>query len=393
MTYYDLSLEKERETIAHRRYLHAHAEAGLHTPQTMNYISSELKRLGLSPISCGCGTVCEIGSGDVCVMLRADADALPITEKSSEAFKSLSDAAAHCCGHDVHSAMLLGAATLLAERSSDLRGRVVLMFQAGEELLLGCRDMIANGLLSRFAPSAAFALHTAAGKIEPGVYMYNAGGVMMRSADCFELDIYGKGGHASYGTAADPIRAACRIYELISALPTLCGTQTNVSVTVGCLSAGNAANVIPDHARICGSIRCNKEALRSSMREALERGAAHTAQKSGCRAELHFTASVPTLVCDRELTVLAREAIKSCGVKWRGETDGISVSASDDFALIAERVPSVYVYLSSGFSDERGEHTAHNARVRFNEDVCAMGSAVYAALAENYLLYRCEKKP
>ncbi len=390
MTYYDRALAINEEIIKARRYLHAHAEVGVDLPESMAYITSVLESFGLRSERCGCGVVCTVGDGEKSVLLRADADALPITEESGESFTSIYENAAHCCGHDVHSAMLLGAAKILSERRDKLCGKVVFMFQAGEELLLGCRDMISSGLFTRFSPSAAFAVHTAAGKIEPGAYMYNAGGVMMRSADVFEIDVFGKGGHASFGSASDPIRAGCRIYDYAVAVPSLCGVAEKAAVTVGHFSSGCAGNVIPNHASLGGSIRCADNVLRESLRDALKSGIEDIAQKGECRAKINFTAAVPTLICDEKLTQFARKCIENCGVPWRGSKDDISVPASDDFALLAERMPSVYVYLSAGFADSRGDHTAHDAAMQINEDVCAMGSAVYAAFAEGYLM--CEQK-
>lgn len=381
MNIYEKALLIRKSIINHRRYLHTHAECGLNLPISVKYISDTLNSLGLAPERCGHGIIATVGHGEKCVLLRADADALPMKEESEEDFSSRENVA-HCCGHDIHSAMLLGCAELLSEMRNSLQCKVILMFQSGEEELVGCRDMIKSGLFERYSPSAAFALHTAAGSIVPGTYFYNAGGTMMRSADFFEIKIYGHGGHGAYSElTVNPIRIACKIHSFID---TLVKHNDKNQISIGCISAGNAANIIPSEALIRGSIRCTEAKMQKQLRTSLSKGVYDIASKAGAKADIYFTASVPPLVCEKDLTLKACEYIKSCGVPVNSFIDNLATPASDDFALITERIPSTYIYLSAGFSDERGKYLAHDPRVCFNEDVCAIGTAVYTAFATNF---------
>ncbi len=385
MNIYRRALLLRERTVAHRRYLHMNAESGLYLPRSTDYIAHQLKSFGLEAEGCGHGLVATLGEGEKCILLRADVDALPMREESGESFSSLGDSA-HCCGHDLHSAMLLGCAELLSEIRDTLRCRVVLMFQPGEEILCGCRDMLDSGLLRKYKPTVAAALHTAAGSLLPGVCFYNAGGVMMRSADVFEIKIKGHGGHGAYSTlTVDPIRIACRVHSFLDTLTERAALPGDTcSVSVGCLSAGSAANIIPSEAVLRGSVRCTEPHERERLVELIEKGVADIAHSAGAQGAAVFTTSVPPLVCDAPLTRRACEYIKEGGVpitSFRGE---LTAAASEDFALIAERVPSVYMYLSSGFDDERGKYTAHDSRVCFNEEVCHIGVAIYACFATGF---------
>lgn len=387
MDFYKKALQIKDEIISHRRYIHRNAEVGLTLPYTSKYITKALKSYGINCQAYGNGIVGTVGEGESAVLLRADMDALPMKEQSGEEFTSCSESTAHTCGHDLHAAMLLGCAKLLSEMKDDLCGKVMLMFQPGEEILTGCRDMIDDGLLSDETISAALAIHTGAGKIPPGTFMYNAGGVMMFSADNFRIEIKGRGGHSAYPhTAADPIRIGCVIYSFFESLmakendPSL-----RASLTIGSFRGGDVGNIIPESAVLLGSLRTDDTKNRERLKRRIKESAEKIAEMMGGKVEVSFTASVPPLICDRKLTDMAVRYMKELSIPWDRQIPDLSATASDDFSLIAEKLPSVYIYLSAGFEDERGDALAHNARVRFNEDVCPMGTAAYAQFAMRYL--------
>ena len=202
-----------------------------------------------NPQLCGHGVTATIGKGKPVILLRADMDALPITELSGEEFTCTSGNM-HACGHDIHTAMLLTAARMLKEDEDHLHGTVKLMFQSAEEIFKGANDMIEHGILDHPRPDAAMAYHMMIGKNQVGTYMYNAGVIMMNSVDEFKIIIHGKGTHGAYPhQGIDPINIGVHIHL---ALQELIAREANpqdiCTLTIGMFNAGSAANIIPESA-------------------------------------------------------------------------------------------------------------------------------------------------
>lgn len=374
-TIYQEALTLQEETVAHRRYLHENAEVGLSLPKTFAYIQKVLEREGIAVSPCGEGLVAEVGKGDRMILLRADADALPMREESGEVFASQGEAA-HTCGHDFHAAMLLSAAKILKKREESLGVRVKLVFQPAEEPLLGCRNMIDHGLLAE-KPAFAFALHVGAGRESVGKVLYNAGGVMMLSCDRFRISLYGKGGHAAYPHfARDPLAAAVKLYAALeSLLVKEKASDRSAVLSIGRFVAGEADNVIPESAILEGSLRTDDKDLQEKLLARIEELAKGYADLYGLRVEFELFAHVPPLVCDKELTERIVQTLAKEGLTFLPD---IKASASEDFALIASEVPSCYLYLTAGFADARGDFSAHNPKVVFDEAVLSVGTAAYA---------------
>lgn len=377
------AIELREETVAHRRYLHANAEVGLETPKAAAYIMEKLAAYGLAPEKCGHGVTASVGSGGRTLLLRADMDALPMGEESGEPFACPTGTEAHTCGHDFHAAMLLTAAKILKENERALKGTVRFMFQPAEETFEGARDMIANGILE--GVDAALAVHVGPGKMPPGLFLYNAGGVMMSSVDGFKITVHGRGAHGAYPhNSIDPINIAVHIYLALEALLAReADPGKSCVLTVGNFAAGSAANIIPDSAVLQGTIRTNDKACRALLVRRMKEAAAGTARVYGGTAEVEMLSEVPPLICDQALTEKLAGYLKE--LPGLTPVPGAAASASEDFASIAERVPSTFMYLSAGFPDERGEAPAHNPKVRFNEDVCAIGPACLAHCAVRWL--------
>ena len=386
MDYYKQALNIKDEIITHRRYFHTNAETGLEMPKAVEYITETLKGYGIKTDICGGGVTAVIGSGSPVILLRADMDALPMEEQSGETFASVT-AAAHTCGHDMHAAMLLGAAKLLKENENSLKGTVKLVFQPGEEILEGCRDMIANGVLCDPKPDVALALHTGAGKILPGTFMYNSKGVMMSSADNFVVTVQGKGGHAAYqNLSVDPVNIAVHIYMALQSLVCLeKPTDKNCTISIGCFQAGDSGNIIPDKAVLKGTLRTDDENCRQQMLKRIADIVKCTAETFGGMAKVDFTSGAPVLKCDNAFTDSVIKYIDGLNIPDKKYITDIKANASEDFAYIAKEVPSAYIYLSAGFGDAKGEYTAHNPKVRFNEESLPMGAAVYAQCATMWL--------
>jgi amidohydrolase len=386
MDFYKRALELREETVAHRRWLHSHAEVGLDMPKAQAYVMEQLKSCGLEPRPCGHGVTAELGrEGGRTLLLRADMDALPMPEESGESFACSTGTEAHACGHDFHAAMLLTAAKILKENESLLSGKVRFMFQTAEETFEGAKDMLANGILD--GVDGALAYHVGAGRMPVGLFMYNAGGTMMYSVDGFRITVHGRGAHGAYPhSAIDPINIAVHIYLALEALIAREADPGKACVlTIGNFAAGSAPNIIPDTAILQGTLRTNDSASREKLVRRLREVSRKTAEAYGGSAEIEALSQVPPLVCDASMTEEMVRYMQELRIPGLTPMPDTSASASEDFAAVAERVPSVFMYLSAGYLDERGDAPAHNPKVRFNEDVCPIGSACLAHCAVRWL--------
>lgn len=385
MNDYEIALTLEAETVAHRRYLHKNAEVGLDMPKAVQYVMDELEKAGLQPEICGHGVTAQLGQGGKTLLLRADMDALPMPESSCEAFACPTGTEAHACGHDFHAAMLLTAAKILKQQEASLQGTVRFMFQPAEETFEGSRDMIANGILQ--GVDGALAFHVSPGKMPVGLVMYNSTGTMMFSVDGFRITIHGKGGHGAYPhTSIDPINIGVHLHLALQELIAREADPTHACVlTVGQFSAGSAPNIIPDEALMQGTLRTNNRDSRDKLVRRIEEVAQAVAKVYGGSAELQWISQVPPLICSSALTESVVRYLKELPIPGLSFYPGASASASEDFAVIAEAVPSAFLYLSAGFQDERGAYPAHNPKVRFNEAVCPIGVASLVHCAKRWL--------
>lgn len=388
MNYYEHALSLKEELIQHRRNLHKNAEVGLHLPQTKQYVMEILTKYGLSPQSCGEGVTALVGKGQPVILLRADMDALPMPEESGLAFSCPTGEQAHCCGHDLHAAMLLTAAKLLKENESALKGTVKLMFQPAEETFEGALNMIDHGVLESPRPDAAMAYHVSAGKILPGTFMYNdSQDAVLFSMDGFTITIKGRGAHGAFPhLSIDPINIGVHIHLALQELIAReCSPQSSCLVTVGQFSAGSAPNIIPETAVMRGTIRSNSAETRELLVRRVQEVAERTAAVYGGTATVEMTGGVPPLLCDPQLTREMTGYMQELPIPgWTGHS-GFSAAASEDFAFISTEIPSTYIHLSAGFEDERGNASAHNPQVQFNEDILPIGAACMAHCATEWL--------
>lgn len=387
MNYYERALELKNETIENRRYFHTNAEVGLDMPKAKAYVMQKLTEYGLEPKECGYGVTATVGKGGKVILLRADMDALPMPEESGEAFACPTGKEAHTCGHDFHAAMLLTAAKMLKENEAELEGTVKFMFQPAEETFQGGKNMIENGILENPHVDAALAYHVSPGKMPVGIYMYNSTGTMMFSVDGFKITVTGKGGHGAYPhTSIDPINIGVHVYLALEALIAREADPNKACVlTVGQFTAGTAENIIPNTAVLKGTIRTNDKTNRELLVRRMKEVAIKTAETYGGTAEIEMISEVPPLICDPKFTEEIVGYMKELNIPGAMPYPGISASASEDFASIAEKVPSAFMYLSAGYTDERGMYPAHNPKALFNEDVCPIGTSCLAHCATEWL--------
>lgn len=387
MNYYERAMELKEETIANRRYMHAHAETGLDMPGTKAFVMEKLTEYGLEPRDCGYGVTATLGKGGKVILLRADMDALPMPEESGEPFACPTGTEAHACGHDFHAAMLLTAAKMLREKEDMLEGTVKFMFQPAEETFQGSKNMVGEGILENPKVDAALAYHVSPGKTPIGTYMYNDKDTMMYSVDGFKITVTGKGTHGAYPhSGVDPVNIGVHIHLALQELIAReCNPTHSCVLTIGQFQAGTAANIIPQTAVLQGTIRTNKVEARELLVRRMKEVSEKTAEVFGGSAEIEMISEVPPLICNPELTDEIVGYMQELGIPGLTGCPGISASASEDFAVIAEKVPSTFMYLSAGYPDERGEFPAHHPKVRFNEAVCPVGAACLAHCVAQWL--------
>lgn len=373
-----------------RQWLHTHAETGFDLKDTYDYVWKRLTEIGLEPRRCGkCGIVAELGRGDRVVLLRADMDALPIAEASGVPF-ACGNGKMHACGHDLHAAMLLGAAQLLKERESTLNGRVRLMFEPAEEILSGAEDMLADGLLEGGKPESAFMLHVMTNMPLPvGTAIVSAPGVSAPAAAFFEIRIQGKGCHGAMPhTGVDPITTAAHIVLGLQQIQTReLALSDECALTLGMLQAGDSANVIPDTAILKGTIRAFDDDVVAYVLRRVQEIAEGTARTFRAEATFRVTSSAPTLLNGEKQSAMALGALQEllgpgmALLSSQMSGSGRKSTGSEDFAAVSHAVPSVMIALAAGRPEDGHDHPAHHPMTTFDEAALPYGAAAYAALA------------
>ena len=394
LDYLKLSNELYEETKANRRYLHQNPEVGMELPNNCAFILGKLTEMGYAPKRCGGdGIVAVVGKpGGKTILLRSDMDALPMREESGLPFASTCDAA-HTCGHDCNAAQLLTAAKLLKKNEAALAGTVKLMFQPAEEVFLGAKAMIADGVLEDPKPDAALSFHVTSGQIPPTMFLYNATGTMMNSVDGFRIVVRGKGAHGAYPERSiDPINIAAHIYLALQSIIAREIPSTQASVmTVGIFKAGDAYNIIPETAELQGSIRTESPEQRELLVRRMQQVASSVAATFNGTARVEMIAEVPPLICDSAVTKEFVEYMEELDVPGQAGIADLKATASDDFACVLERIPGAYIYLSAGFPD-RPATQQHSPDVLFNEEVFRFGPAYLAHCATRWLEEAAKKQ-
>jgi amidohydrolase len=375
-----------------RRAIHAEPEIGLDLPLTQQKVLAALDGL---PLEVTTGTALSSvtavlrgtrDSGGPVVLLRGDMDALPVTERTGLDFASRLDGAMHACGHDLHTAMLAGAARLLSARRDELAGSVVFMFQPGEEGYAGARYMIEEGVLDAAGEraAAAYALHVTSAQLPCGVFSTRPGS-MMAAAEVLDVTVRGHGGHGSQPHhAADPIPVACEIVMALQAMVTRkFDIFDPVVITVGSFHAGTTDNVIPDSAHFLATVRSFSPASREQVRDAALRVVRDIASAHGLSATAEFTNSYPVTVNDQAEAQFAADVV--AGVlgerRYVGQTN--PQAGAEDFSYVLEQVPGAFVMLGAcpPGADPATAPFNHSADAVFDDAVLSDGAALYAELA------------
>jgi amidohydrolase len=388
------------DAVRLRRTLHQRPEVGLDLPFTQEQVLRALDGLPLASVSTGESTtsvvaVLEGAAPGPTVLLRGDMDALPMPEDTGLPYESTVDGMMHACGHDTHVAMLAGAARLLAAHRDELDGRVLFMFQPGEEGHHGARFMLEEGLLdvgprrdgSDSPVTGAFALHTTT--MAPSGTINLRGGTLMASSDTLRIVVTGRGGHASAPhQALDPIPVACGI---VQAIQTMVTRRIDVFdpcvVTVSQIQAGTTSNVIPESAHILGTIRAVSERTRTKVHDALRRVAEGVAAAHDAAVTVEVELGYPVTVNDLGFAGFATSVAGSLVGDQRVNAMPNPVMGAEDWSYVLQQVPGAMAFLGAcppGL-DPRTAPPNHSNRVTFDEDAMATGIAMYAGVALEHL--------
>ena len=387
------------DTIALRRTLHEWPELGNDLPITRDRVLESLEGLPLSitthESTSGIVALLEGSRPGPTMLLRGDMDALPMPEDTGLDYASHVDGCMHACGHDTHTAMLSSAAHVLSERRDDFAGRVLFMFQPGEEGHHGARFMLDEGLLdvadrSDGTPSpvdAAFALHITSAL--PSGWVSSRRGAVMASADTMTIRITGRGGHASEPhRALDPIPVAC---EIVQALQTMITRSIDVFdpsvVTVGRISAGTTNNVIPEVAEIEGTIRATSESTRAKVHDGIRRVAEGVAMAHGCECDVQVVFGYPVTTNDDVFADFALDMASDVVGSDHVVRMPHPVMGAEDFSYVLQNLPGAMMFLGG---TPKGVNPAtaapnHSNRVMFDEDAMTAGISLYAAAALRHL--------
>ena len=383
----------QTELISHRRWLHAHPETGFELQHTRDYVRQQLTDMGYSPKNCGrCGIIADIGRGEKNMLLRADMDALPIREETGLHFAG-TNGNMHACGHDLHTAMLLGAAKLLKAHEAQLKGRVRLLFQAAEEVFEGAEDMIANGALE--GVDAAMMIHVTVGAPLPtGTAIISSPGISAPAADYFTIEVRGRGCHGSTpNEGVDTITAAAHILIALQEIQAReLGINDKAVLTIGTIQGGSAPNAIAGSVSMAGTLRTLNEHLRTKLKHRMTDIARGIAAAFRAEAEVVFGSGCPCLQNDAAISAGVTDALKELlGSEWAYTTKelnpdgGPSAGGSEDFAYVSQQVPAVMVALAAGNPSKGYTYPLHHPKVRFDEEALPVGAAIHAYCALKFL--------
>ena len=373
------------ELTSLRRDIHAHPELGLETHRTADTVAQLLQSWGIAVhrMVNGAGVVGVLrsGNGPRSIGLRADMDALPIHERTGAAYRSGTSGVMHACGHDGHTTMLLGAARYLAE-TRRFNGTVNFIFQPGEEGMGGALAMLDEGLLEKFPSDELYGLHNRPG--DPVGHFSITPGTAMAGGAFFDIVVRGRGAHGAWPDAAiDPVIAACHIGTALQTVVARNLPPSDMGVlSITKIDSGDAYNVIPELARMGGTVRAMKRETLSAIEAGLKRVVAGVAQGLGAKAEIDYRLIFAPLVNAPEPT----SAIADTAAELVGEANvdrhKVAASASEDFAFMLEKVPGAYINLGNG----EASAPVHNDRYDFNDEVIPYGAAVFARLVERKLV-------
>ena len=370
-----------------RRDIHQHPELGYEEIRTSDFVAAKLKEFGIEVHQglAKTGVVGTIRNGHgPSIGLRADIDALPLEEKNTFKHASTNPGKMHACGHDGHTTMLLGAAKYLAAYKN-FKGTVNFIFQPAEEGGAGGERMLQEGLFEKFPVDSVYGLHNWPG-MEPGYFGVGAGPIMA-AADVFDLTVFGRGGHAALpDQCVDPIVVASQI---VSALQTIPSRNTHpvdsVVISVTQIYAGDTYNIIPDSARMHGTVRTFSEETKRKMPTSILRVAEGVCSAFGATCELDYIQSYPATINSVPETEISAKAVIDLVGEEKIIRNPTPSMGSEDFSYMLQARPGCYVLLGIGSGKGIGGCLLHSSRYDFNDEVLPIGASYWVTLVENEL--------
>lgn len=379
------SMQQELEEW--RKKLHQIPETGLDLPKTSAFIQRKLNEMGIlyQVLVNGSCVVGVIGSSGPCILLRADMDALPGMEDSRETFAAM-NGCMHACGHDLHAASLLGAAKILKEYESELKGQVKLLFQPGEEVFKGAKAAIEEGVLESPVVNAVFGTHAFS---QMPVGMLACGETTHASVYGFKIRLTGKGCHGAMSyLGIDPITTSVHIQlALQELLARECASSEEVALSIGQISAGVAANIIPETAELSGTLRTFENKTAERLIKRIEEMTRHIAAAYRTKAEIEVLYEAPVMTCNMEINALALNCAERLGIieDKHKVMKNMKSTGSDDCAYFANEIPTGFIGYGAGVGEPSKWQAQHNPKARFSSEPLCDIAALYAATALEWL--------
>jgi amidohydrolase len=369
------------EVAGWRRDFHIHPELQYDVHRTAGRVAELLRSFGVDEVVTGIGRTGVVGvirgrgPGKV-LGLRADMDALPITEKTGKPYQSATPGKMHACGHDGHTAMLLGAAKYLAE-TRNFDGTAVLIFQPAEEGGAGGRAMLEDGLMERFGIEEVYGLHNMPGT-PAGHFGIRVGGIMAAS-DAFDIVIEGQGGHAAmpHNTVDPVLIAAHMITALHSIVSREIDPMKSAVLSVTMMQAGEAFNIIPQSVKLTGTVRTLDESIRNTMEERLRGVAQGIATTFGGKAEVSYRRGYPVTANSAEEADYAARVAAAVAGEERVDANADAKMGGEDFSYMLQARPGAYIFLGNGPSSE-----LHSDTYDFNDEIIPVGVSYFVKLME-----------
>ena len=370
---------------AWRRDLHAHPELLYDVHRTAAAVADKLKSFGCDDVVAGIGRTGVVGvirgrkAGNQVVGLRADMDALPLEEETGLPYRSTVPGKMHACGHDGHTAMLLGAAKYLAE-TRNFAGTAVVIFQPAEEGGAGGEAMVKDGLMTRFGIDEVYGMHN-----YPGLPLGQFGirpGAIMAAADHIEIKIEGKGGHAARPhLAVDTILVGAQIINQLQSIVARNVDPLHAAVVSVCMfHAGHTDNVIPQHARLRGTARSLTAEVRATLQERIAAVVEGTARLYGATAKISYSTGYPVVVNHERQTAFAADVAREIAGQDKVDADFPPMMGAEDFAFMLQERPGAFIFVGNGDSA-----SLHHPTYDFNDEVIPVGTSYWVRLAETAL--------
>ncbi|MFZ5731474.1 MAG: M20 aminoacylase family protein [Pseudomonadota bacterium] len=381
--------ELHADIAAWRQDIHAHPELQYDVHRTAGFVADRLREFGCDEVVTGIGRTGVVGvirgkqpanGGEVKVIgLRADMDALPIEEETNLPYKSKTPGKMHACGHDGHTAMLLGAARYLAE-TRNFAGDAVVIFQPAEEGGAGAAAMIRDGLMDRFRIEQVYGMHNGPG-MDIGTFGIRSGAIMA-STDHIGIRIEGVGAHAARPhTGIDPVLAGAQLITAFQSIVSRNADPVESAVISICMfHAGTAMNVIPQTAELEGTVRTLKPSMRDFVEKRMQEVAAGVAQMTGAKIDLRYTRGYPVLINHQDQTDFAAKVAIDVAGAANVNADIPPMMGAEDFAYMLEKRPGAYIFIGNG--DSAG---LHNPAYNFNDEAIVYGTSYWIKLVETTL--------